>query len=128
MRASMSGRRPGWVTALPLGGWIALTATQTLYKPDPSVIQQHQRNSTLIRQELVLNNVVISDPEDLDFSQFGSASPYQEELIDRMVQYGLDTSDTLIVMEAHLLGVNFVITMDQDLQRTLIDIDVFTWL
>ncbi len=101
---------------------------KSLYKHDPSILRQYRRNLSLIRQGLILNNVVISGPEDFDFRQFGSASPYQEELIDRMVRYGLDTSDTLIVMEASRLGVASIVTMDGDLQRALVDVDIYTWL
>ena len=72
--------------------------------------------------------MIISGPEDLDFNQFGSTIAYQEELIERMVRYGLDTSDTLIVMEARRFGVDSIVTMDSDLRRALINVDIYTWL
>lgn len=52
---------------------------------------------------------------------------YAEELIDRMTDYGLDSSDTLMLMEARRLGIDGIVSMDTDMQRALADFDVYTW-
>jgi predicted nucleic acid-binding protein len=76
----------------------------------------------------VANNVVIAGPEDLDFVTYPTALPFRDELLDRMVRYGLDTSDTMIVLEAERLGLDGIVTMDRDMRRAVVDFDIFTWI
>jgi predicted nucleic acid-binding protein len=114
--------------ALTLHHGVPIARWTDLYKVDATILQRYARSLTWLRQGLVANNVVIAGPEDLDFQAYPSALPYGEELIDRMVRYGLDASDTLITMEASRLGVDAIVTMDRDMERALVDFDVYTWL
>lgn len=107
---------------IPITNWV------DLLKADATILQRYAPNLTLIRHGLVANNVVIAGPETLDFATYPPVLPYREELIDRMVAYGLDTSDALITLEANRLGIDAIVSMDRDLHRALADFDIYTWL
>lgn len=95
-----------------------------LYKADATILQQFAANLTRLRQGLVANNVVIAGPDDLDFGTYPVRLPYAEELVDRIARVGLNTSDTLIVLEAERLGIDSIVSMDRDMQRAIVDFDV----
>jgi predicted nucleic acid-binding protein len=99
-----------------------------LYKRRPSLLQRHAADLALIREGLIANNVIIAGPEDLNGSSVTSRQPFRELLVDIMVTYGLDSNDASILLEAQCLGLNAIVTMDQDLQRALPDFDIYTWL
>jgi predicted nucleic acid-binding protein len=117
----------GQQRALTLHYGVPIARWTDLYKADATILQQFTGNLTWLRRGLVANNVVIAGPEDLDFLTYPPALPYGEELIDRMVRYGLDASDTLITLEASRLGINAIVSMDRDMQRALVEIDIYTW-
>ncbi|MGH2535320.1 MAG: type II toxin-antitoxin system VapC family toxin [Thermomicrobiales bacterium] len=106
---------------VPINTWV------DLYKEDPTILQDIGHNLAALRQALVARNIVIAGAEDMRFARYPSARPYAEELIDRMVRYGLDSSDTCILLEAERLGVTSVVTMDRDIRRALSDFDIYTW-
>ncbi len=99
-----------------------------LLKADSSLLRTLKPNLTDLRKALIVNNMVVVGPEDLDFLSFPPSRPYGDGLIDRIVRYGMDTSDVVITMEASSLGLDAIVSLDRDMRRARADFDVYTWL
>lgn len=100
---------------------------QDLYKRDPTPLRLLRSTLIELRQALVLNGIVIAGPEASEDQALTSTRRYDEELIERMVRYGLDSSDAMITIEASRLGIGAIVSMDRDMQRAIVDFDIYTW-
>jgi predicted nucleic acid-binding protein len=99
-----------------------------LYKHDPSILQNFAPNLAHLREGLIANNITIAGPEEMDSPQAVFGQRFRDMLIRFMVTYGLDSGDSSILLEAQCLGLNAIVTMDQDLHHALPDSDIYTWL
>lgn len=106
---------------------VSIHSWNDLLKVDPAPLQALNQHLPLLRRALLANNIVIVGHEDLDFATYPPAVHYSEGLIDRMLRYGMDTSDVVITMEASSLGIDAIVSMDRDMQRALPDFDIYTW-
>lgn len=75
---------------------------------------------------MIANGLLFAAPEDL--GPIPSGRSYDEELIDLVGAYGLDSNDASILLEARQLGLADIITLDADMQRARRDFDIYTWL
>ena len=107
---------------VPINSWL------DLIKVDPTPLRELGPNLTMLRQSLVGNDITVAGQEDLDFVAYPPHRHFSQELIDRMVRYGMDSSDAVITMEAARLGIDAIVSMDRDMQRALPDFDIYTWL
>ncbi len=107
---------------------VRINSWSDLLKANPAPLRALNQHLPLLRQALLANNMVIVGQEDLDFASNPPALPYGEELIARMLRYGMDTNDIVITMEASSLGIDAIVSMDRDMQRASLDFDVYTWL
>lgn len=106
---------------------IRIRSWSDLLKVDPAPFRALQDHLPLLRQALLANNMIIAGWEDLDATHNPPAMHYSEDLIDRMLRYGMDTSDVVITMEASSLGIDAIVSMDRDMQRAVPDFDIYTW-
>jgi predicted nucleic acid-binding protein len=97
-----------------------------LYKIDPTILQRSAPILEQLRRRLQANNLLILAHEDL--APIASGRTYSQELIARVGRYGLDSSDTAILLEAERAGVLDVVTLDLDWQRAQAEFNVYTWL
>ena len=97
-----------------------------LYKLDPTILQQQASALEEFRQRLLAANLALLDQSDL--GPVPSGQRYDRELLDRIVRYGLDTSDATILMEAMRIGIQSIVSLDRDMQCAVADFDVYTWL
>lgn len=96
-----------------------------LYKLDPSILQQRSGLLQTLKSYLLLERVSVLDPGDL---VTGSGSQhFEDELLDLIVRYGLDSSDAMILLEAKRVGVYRIVSLDADLKRAAVDFDIYTW-
>lgn len=96
-----------------------------LYKLDAGILRAFEANLEDLRRRLVAANLWLLAPDRL--GPIPSGLPYDEELVRLIGRYGLDTSDTAILLEARRAGVSAIVTLDRDLRRAAIDFDVYTW-
>jgi predicted nucleic acid-binding protein len=104
----------------PLRDW------KDLYKQGASILQGFQPDLQALRTLLTANSLLFAAPDDL--GAIASGRRHDDELINLMGAYGLDSSDAAILMEARQIGVTDIITLDLDMQRAQADFDVYTWL
>ena len=107
---------------VPINSWLELI------KVDPMPLQELGPHLKMIDQSLVGNDVTVAGQEDLDFVAYPPRQHFSQELIDRMVRYGMDSSDAVITIEVSSLGIDAIVSMDRDMQRALPDFDIYTWL
>ena len=104
-----------------IDGW------QDLYKQDPTPLRELAHNLYELRKSLLAYNVVIIEPDDLGFSPGSNSEQPEDRLIERMIRYGLDSSDAMITLEASRLGIEAIVSMDRDMLRAVIDFDIYIW-
>lgn len=102
-----------------------MTSWTELYKRDASLLTQHSDELERLRLSLLQSGIMLLVPEEL--GPIPSGSPYHEELVRLIHRYSLDTTDSLILMEASRLGISSIVTMDRDMERALPDFDVYLW-
>lgn len=79
-----------------------------------------------VRLRMIASGLVFLQPTDLGLIPSGRS--LDEEMLDLMARYELDTGDAAILLEARRAGVTSIITSDADLHRAQADFDVYTWL
>ena len=104
-----------------IDGW------QDLYKSDPTPLRELAQNLYELRKSILAYNVVIIEPDDLGISPRSSSEQSTDRLIQRMVRYGLDSSDAMITLEASRLGIEAIVSMDRDMLRAVVDFDIYIW-
>jgi predicted nucleic acid-binding protein len=119
---------PGNRAALREQHGVPINSWMDLIKVDPTPLQGLRQNLTMIRHALIGNDITVAGQEDLDFVAYPPQHHFSDELIDRMVRYGMDSSDAVITMEASRLGIGAIVSMDRDMQRALPDFDIYSWL
>jgi predicted nucleic acid-binding protein len=102
-----------------------ITSWTELYKRDAAILEHHSTELHQLREALALQGIAISGPEDLGPLTAGTL--WHDELVRYITRYRLDTTDSLILMEANRLGISAIITMDRDMERALPDFDVYLW-
>jgi hypothetical protein len=113
----------GWDQVLCIGTdglWL------TLYKQDETILQAFLPDLERLRQLLIANGLLFLSPDEL--GPIVSGRSYDEELLNLVGTYGLDSGDAVILMEAQRYGVTDVITLDADFQRARADFTIHTWL
>lgn len=79
-----------------------------------------------IRLRMIASGLTFLQPTDL--GPIPSGRSLDEEMLDLMARYELDTGDAAILLEARRAGVTSIVTADADLHRAQADFDVYTWL
>jgi hypothetical protein len=97
-----------------------------LYKVDPSILRSARTAFDDLRRLLVANDLLFVAPDEL--APIGSGRRFDEEYMSLVLNYGLDSSDALILMETQRLGISSIVTFDQDLLRAQADFTIYTWL
>jgi predicted nucleic acid-binding protein len=97
-----------------------------LFKLDATILQRSGPYLEQLRQLLVANNLLFVGPEDL--GAIPSGKPFDEEIVSMAGQYGLDTSDAAILLDARRLGILDIVTLDADLRRAQADFNIFAWI
>jgi predicted nucleic acid-binding protein len=114
--------------ALSASYGVQIDGWSDLLKVHPAPLQALEHDFTALRAGLIANGIAIIGQEDLDFVAYPPSAHSSQELIDRMVRYGMDSSDAVITMEASRLGIDAIVSMDRDMQRALPDFNIYTWL
>jgi predicted nucleic acid-binding protein len=104
----------------PIRDWLAL------YKHDATILQDFLPDLEQFRRLLTASGLLFLAPEDL--APIVSGRSFDEELVQLVGTYGLDSSDALLLMEAQRCGVTDVVTLDADLRRARRDFTIYTWL
>lgn len=99
--------------------WLAL------YTLDAGIAQAFVADLDRMRRQLAANNLIFLAPDDL--GPIPSGLPFDAELVRPIGRYGLDTSDTAILLEARRAGLSAIVSLDPDMRRAGIDFDVYTW-
>lgn len=79
-----------------------------------------------VRLRMIASGLVFLQPGDL--GPIPSGRSLDEEMLDLMARYHLDTGDAAILLEARRAGLTAIVTADADLRRAQADFDVYTWL
>jgi predicted nucleic acid-binding protein len=103
----------------PLGSWL------DLYKRDPAILQRLRPRLAALPMLFAANRLVFLDHADLAVS--GAPFQLETELVEVMCDYGLDSSDALVLLEARRVPVTAIATFDPDLRRAAADVAVYTW-
>lgn len=97
-----------------------------LYKLSPAILQQQSALLHTLRTYLQLERVSVLDPGDLGTNP--QSKLFEEELLDLVVRFGLDSSDAMILLEAARVDVPRIVSLDPDMTRAAAEFDVYTWL
>jgi predicted nucleic acid-binding protein len=97
-----------------------------LFKTRPNLMKRFAADLDRIRQFMAASNLLFLQPDDL--GEIPSGRSLEEEIIQTMGQFELDSSDTAILVEARRAGITTIATADPDLRRAHADFDVYTWL
>jgi predicted nucleic acid-binding protein len=97
-----------------------------LYKQDASILQGFLPDLHTLRILLIANGLLFAAPDDLE--PIASGRRFDEELVELVGAYGLDSNDAAILLEARQVGLTDIITLDVDMQRAQLDFDIYTWL
>lgn len=97
-----------------------------LYKLSPAILQQQSALLHTLRTSLLLERVSVLDPGDLGTNP--QSKLFEEELLDLVVRFGLDSSDAMILLEAARVDVPRIVSLDPDMTRAAAEFDVYTWL
>ena len=93
----------------PITDWLAL------YKQDETILQAFLPDLEQLRRLLIASGLLFLSPEEL--GPIASGRSYDEELVNVVGTYGLDSNDALLLMEARRYGLTDIITLDMDMQR-----------
>jgi len=97
-----------------------------LYKIDHSILRRFGLELRQLRRVLLATGLAFLQPE--DFVAAADGRPFDEEMLDTIERFGLDSSDAAILCEAARAGIFAIATLDRDLRRAAADFDVYTWL
>lgn len=103
----------------PLSSW------SDLYKRDPSILQGMRSDLTELARLMTASQLYLFDSG--RFLPFASGRSHDEELIHVMCEYGLDSGDALMLMEAQRVPVLDIASLDADLMRAQRDFTIYTW-
>jgi len=97
-----------------------------LYKQDPTILRAFLPDLHTLRNLLIANGLLFVAPEEL--GSIASGRRHDEEIVDLMGAYGLDSSDAAILLEARRCGLTDIIGFDADMQRAQPDFNIYTWI
>jgi predicted nucleic acid-binding protein len=104
----------------PLSSWV------DLYKRDPSILIGMRSQFARLLPLLIANGIQFLDLNELNPIPSGNRS--DQELIEIMCRYGLDSTDAMILSEAGRVPVLEIATLDADMLRAQADFTIYTWL
>lgn len=122
-RSEMGNHQPELVARFPAKrgfDW------KDLYKINNEILQRFAPDLERFRRLLLATGIEFTQPHDLVPRADGRS--FDEELVEMMGRYGLDSSDSAILWEAERAGVSAIVTLDRDLRRAAVDFDIYTWL
>ena len=96
-----------------------------LYKQDPAILHAFLPDLERFRRLLIANRLLLVSPDKL--GPIASGRSHDEELVHLIGDYGLDSSDAALLLEAHRLGVTDIVSLDADMQRAQAGFTVYTW-
>lgn len=119
---SLLGRNKAAMTQQfgPLSSW------KELYKRDPGILQGMRSDFSLLSQQMAANGIRSVDSKELN--PVPSGNPSDQELVEIMCRYGLDSTDAMILSDAERIPVLEIATLDADLLRAQADFTIYTWL
>jgi predicted nucleic acid-binding protein len=97
-----------------------------LYKQNPGILSALRGDLQKLCRTMVANNLLIVQPADI--AEGTISGNHQDLLVETMCQYGLDSNDASMLLDARRIGVMNVVSLDADLQRAATDFDIYTWL
>jgi predicted nucleic acid-binding protein len=104
----------------PLSSWV------DLYKRDPSILQGMRGDLERLAAVLLASGIHVLSTDELTLLAWSHSS--EEELIDTMCRYGLDSTDAIILIEAQRIPTLDIATSDADMLRAQADFTIYTWL
>jgi predicted nucleic acid-binding protein len=96
-----------------------------LYKHDPSILQDMRSILVPVTTLLIASGLYFLDYDELNPISSGNA--IDQELVDIMCRYGLDSNDAMLLIEAQRIPVTDIATFDLDLRRAHHDFRIYTW-
>lgn len=97
-----------------------------LYKARSDLLKSFEPHFRQLHVFLAAGGLLFLQPDDLFSIPSGKSA--DEEMLDIIIRYELDTSDAAILLEASRAGIRSIVTSDGDLLRAHLDFDVYTWL
>ncbi len=97
-----------------------------LYKREPSILRSFGTTLDYLRRLMIANGLLMVAPEDL--GPVRAERRFDEELINLVRTYGLDSHDALILMETRRMGISEIVTLDSDMIRASPDFNIYTWM
>lgn len=94
------------------------------YKLDAGILRRFATELEEPRWRLVVLGLRLLAPDDL--GPIPSGLPHDEAMVRLLGRYGLDTSDTAMLLEAQRAGVLAIVGLDKDMRRAEVDFDVYT--
>jgi predicted nucleic acid-binding protein len=96
-----------------------------LYKLRPELVSQFLPDLERLLVLLDINGLVALQPASL--LPLTPEQRYEEELVECMGRFQLDTSDAALLLEAQRAGIPSIATLDADFRRAQSDFDIYTW-
>jgi predicted nucleic acid-binding protein len=103
----------------PLSSW------KELYKRDPGILRGMRSDFSLLSQQMAASGIRSVDSRKLN--PIPAGNPSDQELIEIMCRYGLDSKDAMILSEAQRIPVLEIATLDADMLRAQADFTISTW-
>jgi predicted nucleic acid-binding protein len=97
-----------------------------LYKQAPGLLRAYRTDLLDFCQYMTANNLYVLQPDDVAQEIVGDT--LEERLVGTIGQYGLDSYDAAMLLEARHAGITSIASLGADLQRAATDFDIYTWL
>jgi predicted nucleic acid-binding protein len=98
---------------------------RAVYKESPTAIREIEPALRQLQRLLERNGLFFVQPDQM--RAVDSFTSWHDRLIATCANYGLDTGDAQILLEAEQLGIHSIVTMDADMRRAADVFDVYTW-
>lgn len=103
----------------PLSSWV------DLYKRDPSILQGMRVDLERLTAVLLASGIHMLSTDEMTLLAWGHS--LEEQLIDTMCRFGLDSTDATILIEAQRIPTLDIATFDADMLRAQSDFTIYTW-
>ena len=99
---------------------------ELLFKALPSLLYNYEPTLRRLIASLPILGTAVLQPDDL--ASLTSGQSFEDELIDIVLRYQLDSNDAAILLEMRRAGLDAIVTEDPDFRRAATDFDIYTWL
>ena len=97
-----------------------------MFKAKPQLLVGYARSFGRFDLNFARMGLIVIQPDEL--APLKPGERLEEQLIQYVARYRLETFDAAILLEARRAGLDAIVTEDPDLRRAATDFDVYTWL